>query len=193
MKRNVIVSTVAAAIVSAMMVTACGTTGSGAVVEKAAAEGSQAASEAADAVASSVEAAEEAVSSAAEDIQASTDEDTFGDEFEMLKEKLTYMGGLYISDPQNDLMMSIFRQDGEPYVIIEKLGHIYYGALITEDGKLDDGREYTKILIEDKEFGYHFKLEDEDADSFLVDEDGTVYPAKDVDESVALDMVKKTL
>nr|MCR5526229.1 hypothetical protein [Lachnospiraceae bacterium] len=105
-----------------------------------------------------------------------------------------YMGGLYISDPENDLMMSLFRDgDGNPVVIVEKHGEFYYDDLNTEDGTLEDGREYTKLLIEGKEFGYHFKLEDEDTDSFMVDEDGTVYPAKEVDESAAFDMLKNVL
>ena len=64
---------------------------------------------------------------------------------------------------------------------------------VNEDATLDDGREYIKIFIDGKEFGYHFKLNDDDPDSFLVDEDGTVYPAKEGAESAAFDMVLDTL
>ncbi len=121
------------------------------------------------------------------------DSEELAEEFEAIKENLVYMGGLYISDPNNDLMMCIFKNDGLPVAVVEKKGDLYYGEFTTEDATLEDGREYTKLLLEDKVFGYHFKLEDEDADSFMVDEDGTVYDAKDMDESVAYTMVMDTL
>ncbi|MCR5322123.1 MAG: hypothetical protein K6E85_02390 [Lachnospiraceae bacterium] len=106
---------------------------------------------------------------------------------------LTYMGGLYISDPQNDLMFSLFRNDtGDVVAVVNKLGNIYYGIL---DGlpsaKLDDGREYTEFTLEGHTFGYNFG--DETNDPFVVDEDGKVYTGKNVDESVAKDMVVETL
>ena len=111
-------------------------------------------------------------------------------EFEKVKENLAYMGGLYISDPKNDLQMALFKNDGLPIVIITKLGNVWYGEYTTEDAKLDDGTEYTKILINDSEFGYHFN---DDMTGIMIDEDGKKYDAKELDESVALDMVKKTI
>ncbi len=106
-------------------------------------------------------------------------------------DSLTYMGGLYISDPENDLMMAIYRStDGGLKVLITKLGETIYGDLRTELATLEDGREYTKLTTDGRVFGYHFCVGDDDpTDSILVDEDGTVYPAKDIDESVAEDML----
>ena len=99
-----------------------------------------------------------------------------------------FMGGLYISDPHNDLTFNMYRtSDGDLVTFITKLGDRIYGEFTTEDATLDDGREYTKLLIDGHEFGYHFALDNETDDNFLVDDDGTVYFAKDVDEGVAME------
>ncbi len=148
--------------------------------------------DAAEALEDANEDAAEALENVSEDALENLDEDVLA-EFETLKDTLVYMGGLYISDSENDLMMCIFKNEGAPIVVVEKKGDLYYGELNTEDATLDDGREYTKFTLEDKDFGYHFKLDDEDGDSFLVDENGTVYDAKDMDESLAFDMVLDTL
>ena len=113
-------------------------------------------------------------------------------EFEALKEHLIYQGGLYVSQPDNDLQLAIFRNDGDPVVLVSKLGDFYYGMLNTEDGKLEDGTEYVKVKFEGegKTFGYIFN---EDMSGFLIDEDGTKIEAKEMAEEAALDMVKYSL
>ncbi len=111
-------------------------------------------------------------------------------EFEQVKKNLVYMGGLYISDPKNDLTFALYKNDGLPIAIITKLGKVWFGEYETEDAKLDDGTEYTKILINDSEFGYHFN---DDMTGFLIDEDGKQYDAKELDESVAMDMARENI
>ncbi len=107
-------------------------------------------------------------------------------------EDFVHMGGLYISDPENDLMFNMYRTpDGDLVGLVTKQGTHIYGEFTTSDGTLDDGREYTKMSIEGHEFGYHFALENENDDNFVVDEDGTIYIAKVVDESVAMEMINQ--
>ena len=114
-------------------------------------------------------------------------------EVERLKEVNTYMGGLYISEPDNDLQFSIFRnENGDLVFIVTKLEDVYYGIIDeTTDAVTEDGRPYTKFTLEDTSFGYHFEADQVDA--FMVDEDGAVYKAKELDESAAWDMVLRTL
>ena len=113
-------------------------------------------------------------------------------EFEALKENLIYQGGLYVSQPDNDLQLALFRNDGEPIVLVSKLDSFSYGLLETEDGKLEDGTEYVKVKFENegKSFGYIFN---EDMSGFLIDEDGTKIEAKELSEEAALDMVKYSM
>ena len=216
MKRNTILTLFAAAVIAAMSITGCdsssqepvneATEAVSEIVSEVAVDAQDASSEAQEALSEAGVEAQEALNEAGEDLQDASDEfkqaiaETVQDverspeeELEVLKEHLVFMGSLAITDPENDLMMSIFKNDGVPVAIFEKLGNIYYGEFTTEDATLDDGREYIKIFIDGKEFGYHFKLNDDDPDSFLVDEDGTVYPAKEGAESAAFDMVLDTL
>ena len=222
MKRNTILTLFAAAVIAAMSITGCDSSSQEAVneateavseiVSEVAVDAQDASSEAQEALSEAGVEAQEALNEAGEDLQDASDEfkqaiadrETYlatvkdverspEEELEVLKEHLVFMGSLAITDPENDLMMSIFKNDGVPVAIFEKLGNIYYGEFTTEDATLDDGREYIKIFIDGKEFGYHFKLNDDDPDSFLVDEDGTVYPAKEGAESAAFDMVLDTL
>ena len=76
--------------------------------------------------------------------------------------------------------------------LVSKLGNFYYEILSgSEQATTADGREYTSITVNDHNFGYAFAEDLNDA--FLVDEDGTVYEAKELDESVARNMVRYTL
>ena len=191
MKRNAMITLATAAAITVMSLVGCGQTDSVEVPEEAVAQAGEIAEDAVEQVSSDVE---EALDEAADAAEADGDEiRTPEEELEAMKADLVYMGGLYIKDPENDLMMAIFKNAGVPVAVVQKLGNTYYGEFTTEDGTTEDGREYSKMLIEDKEFGYHFHLEDEDAESFLVDEDGTIYDAYDMDESVAFDMVLDTL
>ena len=119
--------------------------------------------------------------------------DEGGTDIQAVLGSVTYMGGLYISDPENDLMFSMFRNDdGSVVAIVTKLGKLYYNVVPDmPEARLDDGREYTQFTVEDHTFGYNFG--DDANDPFVVDEDGKVYTAKNLDESVARDMVVQSL
>lgn len=103
--------------------------------------------------------------------------------------EIVYMGGLYAADGQSDINLALFKSSGTPVVIIQEGSNIYYGEFITEDATLEDGREYVKITVEDKVYGYHFN---DDMTGFVVDQDGKAHEAKELDESVAMDMQKET-
>ncbi len=109
---------------------------------------------------------------------------------------VVYMGGLYISDPENDLMMALFREDGDPTVVVTELGNTWYGEFETEEAVLEDGRTIEKLTINgEKEtvFGYFFDEgygEDPTVGGILADENGKVYDAKPLDESVAMEMLE---
>jgi hypothetical protein len=110
------------------------------------------------------------------------------------EDEFTFMGGLSLQDPENDLTMAMFRDsDRTPVVVIKKYGDKVFGEYETETATLKDGREYTKITVGGHTFGYHFSLEDEEEDSFLVDEDGTAYYADDLIECVAIRMLESVL
>ncbi len=119
--------------------------------------------------------------------------DEGGTDVQAVLGSITYMGGLYISDPDNDLMFSLFRNDdGSVVAIVTKLGNLYYNVVQDmPSAKLDDGREYTQFTVEDRTFGYNFG--DDSNDPFVVDENGKVYAAKALDESAARNMVVKSL
>ena len=100
---------------------------------------------------------------------------------------ITYMGGLTARSEVNDMMLALYKSNGEPVAIIMELGKTYYGKYITEDAKLSDGTEYTKIIVQNKTYGYHF---DDEWTGIVVDQAGNKYEAKKIDESVANDMIK---
>ena len=104
-------------------------------------------------------------------------------------ENLTYMGGLYISDEENDLTMVLVRDqnEGNLIAIVSKLGNLTYGIIETETKTTDDGVEYTAFTLEDNEYGYIFN--DDGTTGTLIDADGTVYDAKVVDDSAAADLI----
>ena len=103
---------------------------------------------------------------------------------------ITYMGGLAARSEVNDMMLCLYKSKGEPIAIIMELGNTYYGKYITEDAKLNDGTEYTKIIVQNKTYGYHF---DDEWTGLVVDQEGNKYEAKKIDESVANDMIKWTI
>ena len=116
---------------TAMALTGCGSAANAEASESPALEAS--------AVPASVEEPSNAVLAATEEIvgaaqQAAEAKKTPEEEFEALKENLVYMGGLCIHDPNSDLMMAIFKNDGEPIAVIYELGNTYYGEFTTESG-----------------------------------------------------------
>ena len=107
-----------------------------------------------------------------------------------VEENLTYMGGLYISEEDNDFTLVLVRDQNEGNIvaIVSKLDTFTYGIIETEDKTTDDGVEYTAFTLDGNEYGYCFN-EDYTTGGILVDSDGTVYEAKFVDESVAEDYI----
>ncbi len=106
--------------------------------------------------------------------------------------EIVYMGGLYAVSETCDMNLALFESAGEPIAIVEIPvdGILYYGEYTTEEGKLEDGRDYTVITVEDHQFGYWF---DDEYTGILLDEEGNVYNAKAIDESCAMDMVAATM
>ncbi len=118
---------------------------------------------------------------------------TAEEEYEAVKATLTYMGGLYAVDENCDLQIALFRNtDGDIVTVISKGGVVTdYGFAENEEAETEDGQAYTKILLDEKEFGYSF---DEDLTSgIVVDEDGASYKANELDEEEAFAMVKSTI
>ena len=106
-------------------------------------------------------------------------------------ENLTYMGGLYISDENNDLTLVLVRDQNEGNIIaiVSKGDYFSYGIVdVTETKTTDDGTEYTAFTLDGNEYGYIFN-ENAEEGGILVDTDGTVYEAKFVDESAAKDYI----
>ena len=114
---------------------------------------------------------------------------------DLLKElKVVYMGGLYARSEVNDMMLALFKSSGTPIVVITELGKLYYGEYVTEDATLADGTKYTKITVEGKTYGYYFDGDVKELNGgILVDQEGNKYEAKTLDESVAIDMAKRTV
>jgi hypothetical protein len=118
---------------------------------------------------------------------------TAEEEYEAVKATLTYMGGLYAVDENCDLQIALFRNtDGDILTVISKGGVVTdYGFAENEEDETEDGQAYTKILIDEKEFGYSF---DEDLTTgIVVDEDGASYKANELAEEEAFAMVKSTI
>ena len=118
---------------------------------------------------------------------------TAEEEYEAVKATLTYMGGLYAVDENCDLQIALFRNtDGDIVTVISKGGVVTdYGFAENEEAETEDGQAYTKILLDEKEFGYSF---DEDLTTgIVVDEDGASYKANELDEEEAFAMVKSTI
>ncbi len=182
------------AVLAASMVgmTACGTQNVANVAENAQATVEEA-KDAVAAVESSVSDAAAAVEASVSDAVAAVEGSV--SEAEAAVEGATehvYMGGLYISEPDNDLMLAMYREpDGDLIGLVTKQGETWVGDFTTEDAKLEDGTEYSKMLIDGAEFGYHFDVEGDGAvaGGKLIDEDKKVYDAKPLDESVALEMI----
>ena len=83
-------------------------------------------------------------------------------------------------------------EEGDVIYIIYELGSYEYGMYTTEDAKLDDGREYEKIIVNDeKTYGYYFA--DNLEEGILISANGEVYDALALDESVARDLVRTTI
>lgn len=123
-----------------------------------------------------------------------TQTETTTEDNRTLLEKLNvrYVGGLYARSEVNDMMLALFKSGNNDMdaVIITEGDKLYYGQFTTEEAKTKDGKDYMRITVENKTYGYHIN---EDKTGILVDQDGNVYDAKELDVSVATDMIARTV
>ena len=142
--------------------------------------------------------ATEAVSEVAE--TAGEVAETAGEEMMSLEEQiqavqdtLVFMGGLKSGDDAaKDIEIAMFRNDqGDIIYVYVEDGHLDYGMWTTEDATTADGKPYSKLTGGEKEYGYYFN--EDLVTGIIVDADGTVYDAVELDEKVARDLVSKTL
>jgi hypothetical protein len=195
MKMKKFLTVVAGMSMAAMVLAGCGgndqgTTAPETEIAEAVTEGAaEVVSGAAEAVSEGAAEVAEGAASAAADEMISDEENN-----ELVQATLTYMGGLYVnSNPDNDMELAIFRnEEGDIIYIIYELGSYEYGMYTTEDAKLDDGRTYEKIIVNDeKTYGYYFA--DNLEEGILISTNGEVYDALALDESVARDLVRTTI
>lgn len=104
--------------------------------------------------------------------------------------EMKYMGGLSARSETSDAMIMFYVVNNDPVAVIMEFGEYYFGSYYTEDTKLVDGTEYTKIVVEGKIYGYHF---DDEGTGIVVDQKGNKYEAKKIDESVAIEMFNEAL
>ena len=103
---------------------------------------------------------------------------------------ISYQGGLYAVDENCDLNIALFKSSGMPVAVITIGEDLYYGEYTTEEKTTKDGKKYEAITVEGKTFGYEFN---DDKTGIVVDEDGKAYNAKELDESAAMEMVRRTV
>lgn len=131
-----------------------------------------------------------------EEVEEVVEEDempTAEEEYEAVKATLTFMGALKSADEASDMQLAIFRNaDGDILTVIYKDGSVCdYGFAENEEAETEDGEAYTKVLIDEKEFGYTFG--EDLTTGLLVDEDGTVYDAVELSEDDAFLLVRSTI
>lgn len=114
-------------------------------------------------------------------------------QIQAVQDTLVYMGGLKTpDDAEKSIELAIFRNEqGDLVGIVTEDGTLHYGMFTTEDGKLEDGREYARMRIEDLVYGYYFN--DDLVSGILVDTEGNVYDAGELSEDAAREYVRKTL
>lgn len=149
--------------------------------------------------------AEEAATEVTETVQEATEvaEDTAAgaeetmmsleEQIQAVQDTLVFMGGLKTGDDAaKDIEIAMFRNDqGDIIYIYVEDGHLDYGMWTTEDATTDDGKPYYKLTGGEKEYGYYFN--EDLVTGIIVDADGTVYDAVELDEKVARDFVSQTL
>ena len=111
---------------------------------------------------------------------------------EDIQPTLTYFGSLKAND--SDDQFAIFRNDQGDIVYLFKFGDtLDYGIPTESTGEATtaDGQTYTTVKLADITYGYAFT--DTDAtEGFIVDKDGNVYPAKELGEDGARELVSQT-
>ena len=145
------------------------------------------ASEATEAVSEVAETAGEVAETAGEEMM------SLEEQIQAVQDTLVFMGGLKTGDDAaKDIEIAMFRNDqGDIIYIYVEDGHLDYGMWTTEDATTADGKPYSKLTGGEKEYGYYFN--EDLVTGIIVDADGTVYDAVELDEKVARDFVSQTL
>ena len=145
------------------------------------------ASEATEAVSEVAETAGEVAETAGEEMM------SLEEQIQAVQDTLVFMGGLKTGDDAaKDIEIAMFRNDqGDIIYVYVEDGHLDYGMWTTEDATTADGKPYSKLTGGEKEYGYYFN--EDLVTGIIVDADGTVYDAVELDENVARDLVSKTL
>ena len=150
----------------------------------------QVASEATEAVSEAAEVAgdaQEAAAGAQEEMM------SLEEQIQAVQDTLVFMGGLKTGDDAaKDIEIAMFRNDqGDIIYVYVEDGHLDYGMWTTEDATTTDGKPYSKLIGGEKEYGYYFN--EDLVTGIIVEADGTVFDAVELDEKVARDLVSKTL
>jgi lipopolysaccharide export LptBFGC system permease protein LptF len=145
------------------------------------------ASEATEAVSEAAETAGEVAETAGEEMM------SLEEQIQAVQDTLVFMGGLKTGDDAaKDIEIAMFRNDqGDIIYVYVEDGHLDYGMWTTEDATTADGKPYSKLTGGEKEYGYYFN--EDLVTGIIVDADGTVYDAVELDEKVARDFVSQTL
>lgn len=145
------------------------------------------ASEATEAVSEVAETAGEVAETAGEEMM------SLEEQIQAVQDTLVFMGGLKTGDDAaKDIEIAMFRNDqGDIIYVYVEDGHLDYGMWTTEDATTADGKPYSKLTGGEKEYGYYFN--EDLVTGIIVDADGTVYDAVELDEKVARDFVSQTL
>ncbi|WP_026527992.1 hypothetical protein [Butyrivibrio sp. VCD2006] len=115
------------------------------------------------------------------------------EEINAVQESLIFMGGLKTTDDDfNEIDVAMFRnEDGEIVYIYEQDDTLDYGIYTTEYATTADGEEYAEIDGSIGKYGYYFN--EDLVSGIIIDTDGNVHEAIELDEEGARDYVRKTL
>ncbi|WP_026519618.1 hypothetical protein [Butyrivibrio sp. FCS006] len=134
------------------------------------------------------EVVEETTETAAEDEMPNPEE-----ELQAIQDSLVFMGGLKTADDAaKKIDVCMFRNEQGDIIYIYNDGDIFdYGMFTTEETKTDDGKTYEKLIGTMGEYGYYFN--EDLVSGIIVDSEGNVYDAVELDEAASRELVSKTL
>ena len=134
------------------------------------------------------EVVEETTETAAEDEMPNPEE-----ELQAVQDSLVFMGGLKTADDAaKKIDVCMFRNEQGDIIYIYNDGDIFdYGMFTTEETKTDDGKTYEKLIGTMGEYGYYFN--EDLVSGIIVDSEGNVYDAVELDEAASRELVSKTL
>ena len=134
------------------------------------------------------EVVEETAETAAEDEMPNPEE-----ELQAVQDSLVFMGGLKTADDAaKKIDVCMFRNEQGDIIYIYNDGDIFdYGMFTTEETKTDDGKTYEKLIGTMGEYGYYFN--EDLVSGIIVDSEGNVYDAVELDEAASRELVSKTL